>query len=352
MKAHRCPRALAILPTLLALVGGAWSDGWASSAGAVASAAPAATAAGMEVLASGGNATDAAVATALALAVVHPVAGNLGGGGFAVVRMGETVAALDFRETAPSAAWREMYLDASGAPRPEASLVGGLAVGVPGSPGGYFELHRRFGRLPWEQVVAPAIRLAEGFTVTSRLASDLESEKALLARFAASARVWLPGGTPPRVGSTMRLPRLAAVLRAYAAEGPGAVTAGTRAEALVAAVRAHGGIMTVADVASYRPVWREPLRFRAFGWELAGMPLPSSGGIIMAQTLGLLERVGWARQPAGSVQRLHLLAESWRRAFADRFLLGDPASTRAATEHLLASAWLDRRAAEIDPNHA
>ncbi|HPW55175.1 MAG TPA: gamma-glutamyltransferase [Thermoanaerobaculaceae bacterium] len=352
MKAHRCPRALAILPTLLALVGGAWSDGWASSAGAVASAAPAATAAGMEVLASGGNATDAAVATALALAVVHPVAGNLGGGGFAVVRMGETVAALDFRETAPSAAWREMYLDASGAPRPEASLVGGLAVGVPGSPGGYFELHRRFGRLAWEQVVAPAIRLAEGFTVTSRLASDLESEKALLARFAASARVWLPGGTPPRVGSTMRLPRLAAVLRAYAAEGPGAVTAGTRAEALVAAVRAHGGIMTVADVASYRPVWREPLRFRAFGWELAGMPLPSSGGIIMAQTLGLLERVGWARQPAGSVQRLHLLAESWRRAFADRFLLGDPASTRAATEHLLASAWLDRRAAEIDPNHA
>ncbi len=352
MSAHRGPRALRVLATLLALLGAAWSDGSAGSAGAVASAAPAATAAGMEVLASGGNATDAAVATALALAVVHPEAGNFGGGGFAVVRMGETLAALDFRETAPSAAWREMFLDASGAPRPEVSLVGGLAVGVPGSPGGYFELHRRFGRLPWVQVVGPAIRLAEGFVVTSRLASDIEAEKPLLARFAATARVWLPGGTPPQVGATMRLPRLAAALRAYAAEGPRALTQGARGNAIVAAVREHGGIMTSADIAGYRPVWREPLRFRAFGWELAGMPLPSSGGIIMAQTLGLLERVGWAQQPAGSVQRLHLLAESWRRAFADRFLLGDPASTRAGAEQLLASAWLDRRAAGIDPNHA
>ncbi|MGV8041556.1 MAG: gamma-glutamyltransferase [Thermoanaerobaculaceae bacterium] len=352
MNTRRTAPGLLVLIALLALLGASRSAGGAAVGGAVASAAPAATAAGLEVLAWGGNAVDAAVATALALAVVHPEAGNLGGGGFAVVRVGGVVAALDFRETAPAAACRDMYLDASGEPRPEASLVGGLAVGVPGSPAGYFELQRRFGKLPWAQVVGPAIRLAEGFTVTSRLASDIEDEKSLLARFAPTARVWLPGGSPPQVGSTMRLHRLAAVLRAYAADGPGAVTGGARGEALVAAVRAHGGIMTAADIGGYRPVWREPLRFRGFGWELAGMPLPSSGGIIMAQTLGLLERVGWARQPAGSAQRIHLLAESWRRAFADRFLLGDPSSTRASAEQLLAASWLDRRAAEIDPGHA
>lgn len=318
----------------------------------MASAAPAATAAGMEVLAGGGNAVDAAVATALALAVVHPAAGNLGGGGFALVRVGEAVAALDFRETAPAAARRDMYLDAAGRPRPEASLVGGLAVGVPGSPTGYFELHRRFGRLPWPQVVAPAIRLAEGFTVTSRLSAELEAEQELLSRFSATARVWLPGGSRPPAGTTMQLPRLAKTLRAYAAQGPQAITGGAAGEAVAATVQAHSGVLTVADLGTYRPEWRAPLRFRAFGWELAGMPLPSSGGIVMAEVVGMLERLGWAGRAAGFTQRLHLLVESFRRAFADRYLLGDPASTQASAEQLLAPAWLDRRAATIDPQHA
>lgn len=320
--------------------------------GAVASAAPAATAAGIEVLAAGGNAADAAVAVALALAVVHPQAGNLGGGGFAVVRMGGQVAALDFRETAPAAATHDMFLDATGAPRPDASLVGGLAVGVPGSPAGLYELHRCFGRLPWRQVVAPAVRLAEGFTVTDRLARELVAERALLARFPATSAVWAPGDTPIGAGRTMRLPRLAAALGDYGAHGPAALTTGPAAVAIAAAATANGGVLTVGDIAGYRPVWRAPLHFRAFGWDIASMPLPSSGGIILAETCGLLERLRWSVHPAGSPQRSHLLAETWRRAYADRFLLGDPATALAGPEQLLAAAWLDTRAASIDLNQA
>ena len=321
--------------------------------GAVASAAPAATEVGLEILRSGGNAADAGVATALALAVVHPAAGNLGGGGFAVARTGRGVWALDFRETAPAAATAGMYLGADGRPRPEASLVGPVAAGVPGSPAGLFELHRRLGRLPWPRVVAPAVHLArDGFLVTPRLAAGVNAARTLLARFPETAAVWLPGGQAPPAGSTVKLPRLAAALQAYAERGPSALTTGAAAAAIVAASRRHGGILTVADLAGYRPVWREPVVFTAFGWEIASMPLPSSGGIIVAESFGILERLGWAKVPAGSVDRLHLLVESWRRAYADRFLLGDPATTQAGPAELLAAAWLDLRAAQIDRTRA
>ncbi|TAM46658.1 MAG: gamma-glutamyltransferase [Acidobacteria bacterium] len=325
----------------------------AARGGAVASAAPDATAAGLEILRAGGNAVDAAVATALALAVVHPEAGNLGGGGFAVVRIGGQAAALDFRETAPAAATPTMYLGANGQPVPGRSLVGPLAAGVPGSPAGLFELHRRFGVLPWAQVVAPAVRLArDGFVVTPRLRGEIAASRALLARFPASAAVWLPGGVPPPSGSVMKLPELAGTLAAYAERGPAAITTGAAAAAIAAASRANGGILTEADLAAYAPVWRDALRFAAFGWKVAAMPLPSSGGIIMGESVGMLERLGWRTLPAGSVQRIHLEVESWRRAYADRFLLGDPATTLAGPAQLLDPAWLARRAAEVDPVRA
>jgi gamma-glutamyltranspeptidase/glutathione hydrolase len=321
--------------------------------GAVSSAAPAATEAGIAVLEAGGNAADAAVATALALAVVHPAAGNLGGGGFAVARFGGQVMALDFRETAPAAATADMFLGADGKALPEASIVGGLAAGVPGSPAGLFELHRRLGKLPWPDVVGPAARLArEGFVVTPRLNRSITGERDLLARFPETAAVWLPGGQAPATESVVKLPRLAETLSAYAARGPEALTTGAAATAIVAASRTHGGILTVEDLASYRPVWREPIVFGAFGWQVASMPLPSSGGIILAQTLGILERVGWAKLKAGSADRVHLLAETWRRAFADRVLLGDPATTLVSQAQLLDPAWLARRASEIDRSRA
>lgn len=318
------------------------------SGGAVSSAAPAATEAGLAMLRAGGNAVDAAVATALALAVVHPQAGNLGGGGFAIVRMNGDVSALDFREIAPAAAAHDMYLDGDGEPVPEKSLVGPLAAGVPGSPAGLWELHRRYGTLPWLSVVAPAVRLAEdGFVVTERLERSVRKAASLLGRFPETADVWLPGGRPPAAGSTLTIPELAATLRAYAEKGPRAISHGPIAAAVEAASKRHGGVLTAADLQAYRPVWRSPIVFDGFGWRIASMPLPSSGGIILGQTVGLLERADWPRTPRFGAERIHLLAETWRRAYADRVLLGDPTTTDADAGDLLDPAWLNRRAREL-----
>jgi gamma-glutamyltranspeptidase/glutathione hydrolase len=327
--------------------------------GAVASGDAYATEAGLEALAAGGNAADAAVATALALAVTFPEAGNLGGGGFAVIRLpkdggGFELATLDFRETAPAAARRTMYLDEAGEPVPGASLVGPLAAGVPGSPAGLWELHRRYGDLPWARVVEPARRLAAaGFVVGPHLNQRLAADRDRLARFPETAAVWLPSdGAPPPVGARMVLPPLAATLAAYAERGPVAIAAGPVAAAVEAASARHGGVLTAADLAAYRPEWRPPVEVSAFGWRIAGMGLPSSGGVIAGQTLGLLERRGWAGLPRFGAARAHLFAESLRRAFADRFLLGDPETTVATERELLDPGWLDLRAASIDTARA
>lgn len=321
--------------------------------GAVASDEPLATEVGLAILRDGGNAVDAAVATALALAVVHPEAGNLLGGGFAVVRVGGELAALDFRETGPAAATATMYLDARGQPRPGASTVGPLAAGVPGTPTGLAELHRRFGKLAWGAVVAPAERLARGgFALSRRTARSLEKSRELLARFPSASEVWLPGGAPLAAGSAVQLPALADTLADYARRGAVALTEGPRAAAVVAASSRQGGILTAADLAAYRPAWREPLRFERLGWSFVTMPLPSSGGIVLGEALALLERTGWTQEPRGGAERAHRFAEAYRRAFADRFLLGDPASTRANVAELIAPDWLDRRAAGVDRQRA
>jgi gamma-glutamyltranspeptidase/glutathione hydrolase len=332
--------------------------------GAVASADALATQAGLDVLRAGGNAVDAAVATALALAVVYPEAGNLGGGGFAVVKVGDKVMTLDFRETAPAAATRNMYLDAQGKPVENASLAGPLAAGVPGSPAGLWELHRKLGRLPWARLVAPARKLAaDGFPVDRHLHDllDQEETRKLLLRFPETAKAWYPtvatgaggaGGTPPAIGTVLRLPELAATLDRYAERGPEGIAAGPGAAAVEAASRRYGGVLTAADLAAYKPLWRDPLFLEGFGWKIAAMPLPSSGGIILGQTLGMLERLGWARLPRFGADRDHLLTEVYRRAFADRFLLGDPATTKATAVQLLDPLWLDQRAKGIQRERA
>jgi gamma-glutamyltranspeptidase/glutathione hydrolase len=332
--------------------------------GAVVSDDSRATAVGIEILEAGGNAVDAAVATALALAVVYPEAGNLGGGGFAVVRLpaspsdgraagGFELATLDFREEAPAAAARDMYLDAERRPVPEASLVGGLAVGVPGSPAGLHELHRRYGKLPWARVVAPAERLArDGFEVDDHLHARVAEARDLLARFPEAAAAWLPDGEPPRLGARLHFPDLAETLRAYAERGPKALTTGPVAARVAEVARRHGGILTAADLSGYRAVWRDPVTFEAFGWRFAGMDLPSSGTAILGEVFGVLERLGWPALPRFGADRAHLLAEAFRGAYADRFLLGDPATAGVAPADLLAPAWLDRRAAAIRPYRA
>jgi len=329
-------------------------------AGAVASGHRLATAAGLAVLRDGGNAVDAAVATALALAVVYPEAGNLGGGGFAVVRIGGPAPpAKSLRAkglhgnlaTAPAAARREMYLDASKRPVPEASTVGPLATGTPGSPRGLYELHQALGKLAWASVVAPAIRLArDGFEVDAHLHELLAAapQRRLLSRFPESAAIWLPGGQALPAGTRLRLPALAATLARYAEQGPAAITAGPVAAAVAAASRRHGGVLGEGDLAAYRPVWREPLRCTAFGWQFATMSLPSAGGIVLGQSFAMLERRGWGAMPRGGADRVHLLVEAFRRAFADRVLLGDPATSRATPAELLDPRWIAARADGID----
>jgi gamma-glutamyltranspeptidase/glutathione hydrolase len=357
-------------PVLAVALGGAALLPWLSAGSAAMSAAPAApahragavasghakaTAAGLGVLADGGNAVDAAVATALALAVVYPEAGNLGGGGFAVVRIGGEVSTLDFREAAPAAARAGMYLDASGQPNVTASRVGPLAAGVPASGVGLWELQRRFGRLPWARVVAPAVELARGgCEVDAHLHQRLANEETrkVLASFPETAALWLPGGEAAPVGVRIPLPALAATLDRYAREGPAAITTGPVAAAIAAASRRHGGILEAGDLAAYRPEWRAPVTFDAFGWHIATMPLPSAGGILLGQTCGMLQRLGWAALPRDGADRAHLLAEVFRRGAADRALLGDPLTSRVTAAELLDPRWIAARAASIDPRRA
>lgn len=356
MSSPRRTRLSAVFGSALLVACSTWSASFPAArgtGGAVASSERASTEAGLEILRQGGNAVDAAVATALALVVVHPEAGNLGGGGFAVIKMGDELASLDFRETAPERATRDMYLDENGKPRTQASRVGPLAAGVPGSPTGLWELHRRFGALPWAEIVAPAHKLAaDGFVVSRRLHRSLSQARSTLAEFPDTAAVWLPSGQPPEAGAVFRQPVLAATLATYAEKGPVALTSGSAAAAIERISDRYGGIIQASDLAIYSAEWRPVIRFEAFGWSFAAMDQPSSGGIILGQSLKMLEALDWASRPRFGAERAHLLAEVLRRSFADRFLMGDPSTSEADSRRLLANDWLEWRLASIDPRRA
>lgn len=309
---------------------------------------------GLEILKSGGNAVDAAIATALALAVVFPEAGNLAGGGFVVLRRKGELSALDFREVAPAAARRDMYLDEKGEPKKGASTLGPLAAGVPGTPAGLWELHKRHGKLPWARLVEPAERLArEGFAVDRHLHERLvHPDQKRFGNFPETVAIWPVGESAPPIGATIRQPVLARTLAGYRDQGPEAITRGAVAAAVEAASLRHGGVLKASDLAAYRPSWRAPLLLSAFGWQIAAMPLPSSGGLLLGETFGQLERLAWPKLPRFGADRAHLFAEALRRAYADRYLLSDPGTTRADAKELLDPAWLDRRAASIDRGKA
>ena len=312
----------------------------------IASTSAAATEAGLAILRRGGNAVDAAVATGFALAVTYPEAGNLGGGGYLVVRMADgRTAALDYRETAPAAATRDMF--ASGT----VDMAGPLAIAVPGSVAGLVAAHRRFGALPLRDVLAPAVQLADAFVVDDWFHHSVSEMQARITRLGGAA-VLLPGGVPPRIGDTIRQPALARTLRAIAERGDSAFYHGALAESIVAAVRARGGILATADLASYRPEWRTPLRFTYRGHDILGMPPSSSGGVTVAETLNQLE--AWDRPaPYGSVDALHRLAAAFQRAFVDRnSLLGDPAFVNAPLERLTSKAYARRLRQGTDPRRA
>ena len=327
----------------------------AAQPGLVVSDAPLATQVGVEILESGGNAMDAAVATAFALAVVDPQAGNLGGGGFLVARMHEpggagfTEAALDFRETAPAAATPDMF-----AARPDDSQHGARASGVPGTVAGLYEAHRRFGRLPWNEVVVPAERLAlDGFVVDEEYHRALADDGMTLHRWASSIKLLLPDeGQPPAVGSHLSLPELAASLRRIAERGADGFYTGDTAALIVAEMGRLGGLITAEDLAGYRAQWREPLTFEYRGHRVLTTPLPS-GGPTLELVCHLLEPYDLAAAGRASPAQLHLLAEALRRAFAARnAYFGDPDRVEVPVAMLLSEEWAAGQRATISPDRA
>ncbi len=300
--------------------------------------------AGAEVLAAGGNAADAAAATMLALGVVNPASSGLGGGGFALYYRAKdgSVTFLDFRERAPRAADAAMF-DVEGE-RPEGpanapSQIGGLAAGVPGEPAGIETLVSRFGKLPLEEVIAPALRLAEeGFTVSEALAKMGEAFGAQLRADTVMSKWDL------RPGAVLRRPDLARVLRAFAQHGARVIYGGVIGQEVASAVQANGGIMTLADLYAYRVRTREPLAVEAFGHRWVTAPPPSAGGFTMIQSLSILERsVG--QSPTYGAPLLHAMAESWKGPFLDRQrYFGDPDQVILPIEAMLEPSRVHKRA--------
>ncbi|WP_437832683.1 gamma-glutamyltransferase [Sorangium sp. So ce1153] len=314
-----------------------------------------ATKVGADVLAAGGNAVDAAVATAFALAVVHPTAGNLGGGGFLVARVGDKEHALDFRETAPGKATHDMYRGKDGKPT-ESARVGHLAVGVPGSVAGLWEAFDKLGskKKTWAELIAPAIRLAkEGFPVDENFATTVKAASSKLARFPASAALFLPGGAPIAIGATWKSPELAATLERIAQKGPAGFYEGKTAELLVAEMRRGKGLITAADLKGYKAKWREPVVFEYRGRRVASMPLPSSGGIALAMIAHQLEGLEIAKLGWHSPSHVHVVAEAMRRVFLARNeVLGDPDFVKNPVEELLSVAWAEKQRATIAADRA
>ena len=307
--------------------------------------------AGAAILAKGGNAMDAAIATAFALAVSYPNAGNIGGGGFLVARVdpAQPPVALDFRETAPKKASRNMYLGPDGKPT-KASLEGHLAAGTPGSVAGLYMAHQKFGKLPWKDVVAPAIALAtDGFPLTESHVVDLNEAKELLSRFPASAALFLPGGEVPKVGVIWKNPDLAKTLTRIAEKGPKDFYEGETAKLLLAEMKKGHGIIQAADLKGYKAKWREPIVVEYRGHRVISMPPPSSGGVVIALVLKTLEGFDLAKMGWHSVDQLHVFAETLRRAFALRnYWLGDPDFIKVPTELFVAPEAAEKLRASID----
>ncbi len=313
---------------------------------------PLASEVGIEILKQGGNAIDAAVAVGFALEVVLPEAGNIGGGGFIVYRdTTGRVRALDYRETAPAGASRDMYLDSAGHVT-EQSLTGHLASGVPGSVAGMYEAWKKYGRRPWATLVAPAIRLAEGHMLDGVRSRDLEADADRLRLFPASARQFLVDGHAPPAGTMFRQPDLARTLRLIADSGPDVFYRGQIADSIAAEMQRGHGLITKNDLAGYRAKWRTPIQVTYRGYTVYSMPPASSGGVTMGEILNILEGYD-TLPPFGSAGYVHLETEAMRRAFMDRnHWLGDPDFVSMPLNRLLSKSYAAQLRAEIDPHKA
>jgi gamma-glutamyltranspeptidase/glutathione hydrolase len=324
--------------------------------GMVASTSEIASRVGVDIMKKGGNAFDAAVAVALAMAVTWPAAGNLGGGGFMLIRKADgTSEAIDYRERAPLAASPDMYLDAHGNVIKGASTDGYKAIGVPGTVAGLMLVHKRYGKLKWSELVEPARKLAaDGFIVTAFLDGVFHDHDTLkkLEPWPESRRIFLRDGRIYAMGERFKQPELAATLARIQAN-PRDFYEGVTATRIVADMRAHGGLITMRDLKDYAPAIRKPLRGTYRGHEFIVMPPPSSGGIAMIEMLQMLEAYDVASTGWQSARYLHLITEVMRRAFADRAeFLGDPDFEKLPVTALISRGFADERRKTIDLDHA
>ncbi|WP_446745501.1 gamma-glutamyltransferase [Silvibacterium acidisoli] len=303
-----------------------------------------ATDAGVQILEEGGNAVDAAVATGFALAVVHPAAGNLGGGGFMLIHLQESGkdTFLDYRERAPQAATAKMYLDAKGNPIPDASITGYRAIGVPGSVAGMVYAEKKYGKLGLEKVMEPAIRLAEeGYVLSEDEAAALHNPQ--LAKFPESRSLFQRNGDFYRPGEFFRQPELAETLKTISTD-PDDFYHGRIARKLAADVQKGGGLITTEDLARYSVKEREPLTGTYNGYTIVSAPPPSSGGVALIEMLNILEGYNLGRWPDRSPEEMHLIVEAFRRAYMDRMdYLGDPDYVKVPVDELTdkkyAASW-------------
>ena len=323
--------------------------------GMVVSAHPLATQAGLSMLQQGGNAVDAAVATTFAISVVEPFSAGLGGGGFLLMYQAKSneTKALDFRERAPLNATKTMYLDNQGNVRPNASTNGYLAVATPGTIAGLYEVHRKYGRLPWKTVIAPAIQLAEnGFPVSWRFVSATKTRLPTLLKNPDAQKIFTHNGKTYQIGEQLVQPELAATLRSVS-QNPQDFYTGTIATAIAADMAANNGLITQKDLQQYRPTWRDPVCGDFRKARVCSMPPPSSGGVHLLQILNIigdtdLKTLGWHSPDA-----LHLLIESMRIAYADRATyLGDPDFIEVPVKALISPVYAQKRRQEINPQKA
>jgi gamma-glutamyltranspeptidase / glutathione hydrolase len=320
----------------------------AGRSGMVASSEPLASDAGAEILRAGGNAVDAAVAVGFAMAVTFPQAGNLGGGGFMLIRMAKGDAiVVDYREQAPAAATREMYQDALGNLIPGASTKGARAAGIPGTVRGLALAEEKYGHLGLARVMAPAIRLARnGFPVSYSLAGHFSSARDLLENFDGSRHIFLHDGNPYEAGAVFRQPDLARTLAAIAKGGPQAFYSGATAKALTATMQKYHGLISEEDLEHYQAKLRPPLVGHFRGFDILSVPPPSAGGTMLIEMLNVLDPVDLG--PADSYASIHLLAETMRRAYADRATyMGDADFTSVPVAGLTSSRYATQLREEI-----
>src|SRR5262245_57645323 len=310
--------------------------------------------AGAAILANGGNAVDAAVATAFALAVTHPSAGNIGGGGFMIIRTpAGQVTSFDYREKAPLKSTRTMYLGADGKIDRSLTAAGYLAPGVPGTVRGLEAAHKKFGKLPWKDVVMPSVTLAEkGFSMSPSLARGLNREvQGPMKPFAASVAAYgKPDGGEWKQGDRLVLADLAKTLRAIAEGGADAFYNGPIADLIAADMKAHGGLISKDDLAAYEAKERTPLKGTYRGFEIISMPPPSSGGVALIEMLNILENFDLKSKGLLTAPALHLQIEAMRRAYLDRARhLGDPDFADIPVARLTSKEYAKTAAATIDP---